>query len=94
VKKKLSLIIFILVNLNVYSGPEGYDYYDSGGYVEFDEDCFHEGDSLYMFDYATSEYHSVSIEDMDCYQDGCEIEIYDYAKGSYRYIDLEDDICS
>ena len=66
---------------------------DGTYYVEFDEDCFHEGDSLYMYDYSDGNYHYIDIYDMDGYDDGDEIEIYDYEKGEYRYIDLGDDVC-
>ena len=76
--KKFLLIFFIFPTF-LYSYPEGYDYYLTSNYVEFDENCFHEGDDLYMYDYSTGSYHM--------------IEIYDYNFGRYRYIDLEDDVC-
>lgn len=90
--KKFLLIFFIFPTF-LYSYPEGYDYYLTSNYVEFDENCFHEGDDLYMYDYSTSSYHMIEIYDMDGYDDGDEIEIYDYTFGRYRYIDLEDDVC-
>ena len=88
----LLFIISIFFPRMVYANAEGYDY-GKGTYVEFDEDCFHEGDSLYMYDYSDGNYHYIDIYDMDGYDDGDEIEIYDYEKGEYRYIDLEDDVC-
>ena len=85
-------IMLILLTKMVFANPEGYDY-TSGTYVEFDEDCFHEGDSLYIYDYSSGNYHLIDIYNMDGYDDGDEIEVYDYERGEYRYIDLEDDVC-
>lgn len=90
--KKFLLIFFIFPSF-LYSYTEGYDYYFTGNYVEFDESCFHEGDDLYMYDYSTGNYHSIEIYYMNGYDYGDEIEIYDYNFGKYRYIDLEDDVC-
>jgi hypothetical protein len=91
-KTSILLILLMLVPRIVFANPEGYDY-NTGSYVEFDEDCFHEGDNLYMYDYLDGSYHIIDIYDMDGYEDGDEIEIYDYENGEYRYIDLEDDVC-
>ena len=85
-------IMFFLYSKIVFANPEGYDYI-LGTYVEFDEDCFHEGDNLYMYDYSSGNYHVIDIYKMDGYNDGDEIEVYDYENAKYRYIDLEDDIC-
>tara|TARA_B100001057_G_scaffold304073_1_gene304246 strand:+ start:4199 stop:4447 length:249 start_codon:yes stop_codon:yes gene_type:complete len=76
----------------VYASSEGYDY-SLGAYVEFDEGCFGEGDSFYMFDYSDGNYHYIDIYEMNNYNDTVQIEIYDYTKGELRYIDLESNVC-
>lgn len=92
---KFFLIFFttlIFSPLTAFANPEGYDVY-SGSYVEFDEECFHEGDSFYMFDYADGEYHLIDINEMNGYNNGDQIEIYDYDNAEFRSIDLEENIC-
>ena len=90
--KKFLLIFFIFPKF-LTKDPQGYDFFPTRNYVEFDKKCFYEGDDLYLYDYSTGSYHMIEIYDMDGYDDGDEIEIYDYTFGRYRYIDLEDDVC-
>ena len=91
------LLIFLLLCFGLggisYAGVEGYDWYLTSNWVEFDEDCFREGDSFYMYDWSTSNWHIIDIENIGCYRNGCEIEIYDWTISEYRHIDLEDDLC-
>ena len=89
---RLLFIISILFQSIVYANSEGYDHI-LGAYVEFDEDCFEEGDSFYMFDYSDGNYHYIDIYDMNNYNDRVQIEIYDYTKDELRYIDLESNVC-
>ena len=92
---KFFLIFFTILIFSAhpaFTNSEGYDYY-SGSYVEFDEDCFHEGDSFYMYDYSDGEYHLIDIYEMDGYNNGDQIEIYDYDNAEFRSIDLEEKIC-
>ena len=84
------LILFFFGSIKVFAGIEGYDYYKTSNYVEFDSNCFFENASLDMYDYSTGTYHSIDIEDVSCMSAGCEIEIYDYYFGEYRYIELEE----
>lgn len=89
---RLLFIISISFQSIVYANSEGYDHI-LGVYVEFDEDCFEEGDSFYMFDYSDGNYHYIDIYDMNNYNDRVQIEIYDYTKDELRYIDLESNVC-
>jgi hypothetical protein len=91
--KILLVFIFIFLSTSSYANTEGYDWYLTTSWVEFDGDCFIEGDNIYMYDWSSSNYHIVDIEDIACYSSGCEIEIYDYTFSSYRYIELEEDLC-
>ena len=96
--KKL-LIVFLLtfavsfVPSITIATTEGYDYYMTSNYVEFDSNCFSRGDDLYMYDWQTANYHVVEIQGVQCESSGCEIEIYDYEFSDYRYIGLEEDMC-
>jgi len=94
----LKKILFLIVICSTLCGAsyavvEGYDWWSSLDWVEFEEDCFREGDDIYMYDWRTSNYHIVEIENIDCYQDGCEVEIYDWELSEYRSIELEEDLC-
>ncbi len=95
-KKLITLFLLpicLILSCISYAGVDGFDYYSTSNWVEFDEYCFSEGDNIYMFDWETSDWHIVDIEDIACYSSGCEIEIYDYTFSSYRYIELEEDLC-
>ena len=92
--KATTLITLFAESTSINASVEGYDYYKTSNYVEFEDSCFHEGSDTYLYDYRTSNYHNVLIENMDCYQSGCEIEVYDYNFGEYRYITLEGRVCS
>ena len=86
--------IFLIGNSsNLFADTEGYDYYKTSNYVEFDSSCFSSGDELYMFDYETGNYHDVVIESVSCKNSGCDIEIYDYHFSEYRTIELEESMC-
>ena len=93
----MKVILFLLVILSVsntaFADTEGFDYYKTSNYVEFDSDCFSSGDDLYMYDYQTSNYHVIEVQSVQCNGSGCEIEIYDYEFSEYRNVELEESIC-
>lgn len=92
-QKIVFTFIFIFITSSKLYATEGYDYYKTSNYVQFDSYCLSSGDELDMYDYSTSDYHNVEIQNVQCESSGCEIEIYDYTLSDYRYIELEESIC-
>ena len=92
-KVTLFLLVILFVSNTVSAGTEGYEYYKTNNYVEFDSDCFSGGDELYMYDYQTGNYHAIEVQSVWCNDSGCEIEIYDYEFSEFRYVELQESMC-
>ncbi len=93
--KVKSLLLAILCSSNIaFADTEGYDYYKTSNYVEFNSECFSSGDDLDMYDYQTGNYHAIEVQSVQCNGSGCEIEFYDYEFSEYRYVDLEESMCN
>ena len=82
----------IVVSKTLLASTNGYDY-KNDTLVEFEDDCFYEGDALYMYDFIDESYHFVIINNLNTDGDNVKIDIYDNTKEEERYIDLIDNIC-